>query len=84
MVFANDAIDKVIDMLSWKSGASTVVDLQYRPILRAAQHFLTPMNITGTINWYRNLAYTQKRRVIDIVEEEAASRALAATLSRKR
>ena len=77
-----DAIGAAIGILSWASGTSETVDLQYRPILRAEQHYLTPLNTAGAINWYRNLAYTQRKRVIDLAEEEAASRALAATLSR--
>ncbi len=77
-----DTIDTVIDMLSWKRGAEGVVDLQYKPILQGARYYLAPLNITGTINWYRNLAYTQKRRVINVAEEEAASRALSAALGR--
>lgn len=81
---AKDTIDTVVEMLSWNPGARTVVDLQYRPILRGTQYFLTPLNITGTINWYRNLAYTQRRRVIDVAEQEAASRALSAALDRIR
>ena len=78
---AKEAVGAAIDMLSWKSHASEIVDLQYRPILRAQQHCLTPLNTAGAINWYRNLAYTQRRRVMDPAEEEAASRAVAATLS---
>ena len=76
-----EAVRGAIDMLSWTPHASETVDLQYRPILRGHQYCLTPLNTAGAINWYRNLAYTQRRRVIDLAEEEAASRAVAATLS---
>jgi len=78
---AKEAVSGAIDMMSWTSHASETVDLQYRPILRGQQHCLTPLNTTGAINWYRNLAYTQRKRVMDTAEEEAASRAVAATLS---
>ena len=76
-----EAVSGAIDMLSWGSHASDTVDLQYRPILRGQQYCLTPLNTAGAINWYRNLAYTQRKRVMDSAEEEAASRAVAATLS---
>jgi len=78
---AKEAVSAAIDMLSWTSHASETVDLQYRPILRGHQYCLTPLNTAGAINWYRNLAHTQRRRVMDLAEEEAASRAAAATLS---
>jgi hypothetical protein len=78
---AKEAVGVVIDMLSWTSGASEIVDLQYRPILKGRQYCLTPLNTAGAINWYRNLAYTQRKRAMDAAEEEAASRATAATLS---
>ena len=78
---AKETVSGAIDMLSWTPHASETVDLQYRPILRGHQYCLTPLNTAGAINWYRNLAYTQRRRVIDLAEEEAASRAVAATLS---
>ena len=39
------------------------------------------MNLSGTTHWYRNLAYTEKRRVLETTEEEAASRALEEALA---
>src|SRR5438128_3652893 len=78
---AKEAVGDALDMLSWTSGASETVDLQYRPILRGRQHCLTPLNTAGASSWYRNLAYPQRKRAMDSAEEEAASRAVAATLS---
>lgn len=74
------AIDAIIGMLSWKTGAAGMVDIQYKPILNGGEYYLVPLNITGMTNWYRNLAYTQKRRAILSADEEASSRALAAAL----
>jgi hypothetical protein len=81
LCLAKEAVSAAIDMLSWTSRASEMVDLQYRPILRGQQDCLTPLNTAGAINWYRNLAYTQRKRVMESAEEETASRAVAATLS---
>lgn len=75
-------IQAVAQMLSWSHGAEGIVDLQYRPFLKGDRLYLTPLNIAGNVNWYRNLAYTQKRRAIDVAEEEAASRALSTALER--
>ena len=70
-------IDSMIRLLSWEPGASGLLDLQYKPLVRCSNHVLAPLNLSGTSNWYRNLAHTEKKRVIGSVEEEAASRALA-------
>lgn len=75
-----EAIDAVVGMLSWKTGAPGIVDIQYKPILNGGRYYLVPLNITGMTNWYRNIAYTQKRRAMTVANEEASSRALAATL----
>ncbi|WP_342240853.1 hypothetical protein [Inquilinus sp. OTU3971] len=77
----NEAIDVALDMLSWTSGSSEMMDLQYRPFLKAGQHFLVPLFITGTANWYRNLAHTQRQRLVKEADEEAASRALEVRFS---
>ena len=77
-----DTIDAVVDMLSWKTGDGGFVDLQYKPIINGGKYYLVPLNITGMTNWYRNLAYTQKRRAIKAAKEEPASRALATILDR--
>jgi len=77
-----EAIDAVIDMMSWKTGTAGVMDIQYKPIINGGKYYLVPLNITGMTNWYRNLAYTQKRRVINAAEEEVASRALSTILGR--
>lgn len=72
-----EKVGTVLGILSWTPGTTAVVDLQYRPILRGASHYLSPLNLAGTMNWYRNLAYTQKKRVIQWADEEGASRDLA-------
>ena len=72
-----DKVDTMVNLLTWTPGDSGLFDLQYKPIIRGSEYFLLPMNVAGTTNWYRNLAYTEKRRVLETVEEEAASRALA-------
>ena len=75
-----EKIETMLDILSWTSGTAAVVDLQYKPIVRGANHYLTPLNLTGTMNWYRNLAYTEKTRVIQWADEDGASRDLAAAM----
>ena len=42
---------------------------------------LTPLNRAGAINWYRNLAYAQRKRVMASAKEKTSSGAGAATLS---
>jgi hypothetical protein len=75
-----ESVDAAIDMLSWTSGSTEMMDLQYRPFLKSDGYFLAPMFMAGSANWYRNLAFTQGQRLIDEAEEEAASRALEVTL----
>lgn len=77
-----ELINSVVEMISWTTGATGLMDIQYRPIISDGNFYLVPLYIAGTINWYRNLAYTQKQRAIETAEEEVASRALAATLGR--
>ena len=72
-----EKIRTMLGVLSWKPGTAAVIDLQYKPILRGASHYLSPLNLTSTMNWYRNIAYTQKERVIQWSGEEGASRDLA-------
>ena len=50
-----EKIETMLGVLSWTPGTAEVIDLQYRPILRVAGHYLSPLNLAGTMNWYRNL-----------------------------
>ncbi|MDE0380978.1 MAG: hypothetical protein OXI20_17240 [Rhodospirillales bacterium] len=77
-----EKIRAMLSVLSWTSGTAGVIDLQYTPILRGVSHYLSPLNLTGTMNWYRNLAYTQKTRVIRWTDEDGASRDLAKAIRR--
>ena len=76
-----DKIDPIVRLMSWEGGTAGLFDLQYRPLIRSSGRFLSPLNVASTTHWYRNLAYTEKRRVIQTIEEEAASRALADVLA---
>lgn len=76
-----EKVDDALRLLTWKSGDVGVLDIQYRPIIEGPTHLMVPMNIAGTANWYRNLTYTSKRRVIEDAKEEGASKALAAALA---
>ena len=72
-----EKIETMLNVLSWTPGTASVIDLQYKPLLRGTSHYLSPLNLTATMNWYRNLAYTQKERVIQWADEDGASRDLA-------
>ena len=72
-----EKVKKIVELMSWVPGTSGLFDLQYKPIIRGAREFLSPMNLLGTSNWYRNLAYTEKKRVMQTSEEDAVSQALA-------
>jgi len=76
-----EKVDDALSLLTWKSGDIGILDIQYRPIIVGPTHLMVPMNIAGTANWYRNLTYTSRRRVIEDAEEEGASKSLAAALA---
>jgi len=80
IALAPDKVDSALKLLAWKSGDSGILDIQYRPIIEGQSHLMIPMNIAGTANWYRNLSFVSKHRVIEAAEEEGASKSLGAAL----
>ncbi|WP_165422620.1 hypothetical protein [Rhizobium ruizarguesonis] len=73
-------VDDVFEFLTWRSGSSGIFDLQYKPILSVGNYCLAPLHIAGMTNWYRNLARLGKYRPLDVLQIDAASRALAQDL----
>jgi hypothetical protein len=78
-----EKIDPILEWLVWKPGSSSMYDMQYRPFIEAGNYYAAPMHVAGMTNWYRNLAYLNKRRVIRDAGNDAASKALAQLLTRR-
>ncbi len=76
-----DEAEAILRLMAFGTGSSGIVDIQYRPILDGGSHYLVPMHIAGSTNWYRNFAYTERRRVIEKVEEDGTIKKLASCLS---
>lgn len=80
MSVAQDKVAAILDFLVWKPGSKTIYDMQYRPIIEGGKFYAVPMHVAGMTNWYRNLAHLNKHRLIETVDHDAASRALASLL----
>ncbi|AGS25783.1 hypothetical protein [Rhizobium etli] len=80
---SEEHVDAVLDFLCWTPDSPGLYDIQYRPIIRAGNHCMVPLHVAGMTNWYRNLAYLEKHRLIDAADQEAASRALSGILQEK-
>lgn len=78
-----DKVTPILDCLVWKPGSKSMYDMQYRPIIEAGNFYAAPMHLAGMTNWYRNLAFLNKNRVIQDIGHDTASRALASLLQKK-
>lgn len=83
MSVEQDKIATILDFLVWKPGTKSMYDMQYRPIIEGDKFYAVPMHVAGMTNWYRNLAHLNKHRLIEAVDHDAASRALATLLRQK-
>ena len=72
--------EAILSLMSFATGSSGIVDIQYRSILDGGNYYLVPLHIAGSSNWYRNFAHTERRRVIENVEEDGAIKELASCL----
>jgi hypothetical protein len=75
-----DEAEAILRLMSFATGSSGIVDIQYRSILDGGNYYLVPLHIAGSSNWYRNFAHTERRRVIENVEEDGAIKELASCL----
>ncbi|WP_159598223.1 hypothetical protein [Starkeya nomas] len=75
-----DEADAILRVMSFATRSSGIVDIQYRSIVDGGNYYLIPMHIAGSTNWYRNFAHTERRRVVENVEEDGAIKELARCL----
>jgi hypothetical protein len=72
--------EAILRLMAFGTGSGQIVDIQYRPIVDGGNHYLVPLHIAGSTNWYRNFAHTEGRRVIEKVEEDGTVEKLASCL----
>ena len=72
----------ILSLISIDSNDGGIVDIQSKPIISGREYYMLPLNISGSNNWYRNLAYSEKRRVLSDAEEDGASNEIEKCLSK--
>ncbi|MEJ8476649.1 hypothetical protein [Roseibium algae] len=72
--------ESILRLMAFGTGSHGIIDIQYRPILDGGSHYLVPLHIAGSTNWYRNFAHTEKRRVVEKIEDDGTVKKLASCL----
>ena len=66
----DNKIDDLLGLLSWSYEQNTILDLQYRPIIKIGNSYVIPTNIMCKSNLIRNSLYIIRKRIYDNVEED--------------